>query len=93
MKSNANPEVIDELRAWQFNSITLEWELLKAVLDDLQRKEIDVLVKLEFDRKCGSSATAAKRFRLICLLDEDSGEYHLHLMNLPQNKYSAPDIA
>jgi len=71
VKSNANPEIIEELRTWRGNSITLEGKSLKAVLDDLQRQEIDVLVELEFDRKRGSSATATKQFRLVGLLNEE----------------------
>jgi len=93
VKSNANPEIVEELRTWRGNSITLEGKSLKAVLDDLQRQEIDVLVELEFDRKRGSSATATKEFRLVGLLNEEEEEYHLYFTNLPQSEYPAPDIA
>jgi putative transposase len=50
LKSNANPKIVEELRTWLSNSITLEGKSLKAVLDDPKRQEIDLLVKLEFDR-------------------------------------------
>ena len=93
VKSNANPKVVEELRTWRGNSIPLEGKSLKAVLDDLQRQEIDVLVELNFDRKRGSSATATREFRLVGLLNEEEAEYHLYFTNLPQSKYSAPDIA
>jgi IS4 transposase len=93
VKSNANPKIVEELRTWRGNSITLEGKSLKAVLDDLQRQEIDALVELEFDRKRGSSATATKQFRLVGLLDEDADEYHLYFTNLPRSEYPAPDIA
>jgi len=93
VKSNANPKIVEELRTWRGNSITLEGKSLKAVLDDLQRQKIDVLVELEFDRKHGSSATATKQFRLVGLLNEKNGEYHLYFTNLPRSEYSAPDIA
>jgi putative transposase len=83
VKSNANPEIVEELRTWRGNSITLEGKSLKAVVDDLQRQEIDVLVELEFDRKRGSSATATKQFRLVGLLNEKDGESHLYFTNLP----------
>jgi len=92
VKSNANPEIVEELQTWRGNSITLEGKSLKAVLDELQRQEIDVLVELEFNRKRDSSATATKQFRLVGLLDEDNGEYHLYFTNLPQSHYPAPDI-
>jgi len=93
VKSNANPKVVEELRTWRGNSIALEGKSLKAVLDDLQRQEIDVLVELGFDRKRGSSATATRQFRLVGLLNEDEDEYHLYFTNLPRKEYSAPDIA
>jgi len=93
VKSNANPKIVEELRTWRGNSITLEGKSLKAVLDDLQRQEIDVLVELEFDRKRGSSATATRQFRLVGLLNEESDEYHLYFTNLPRNEYPTPDIA
>ena len=93
VKSNANPDIVEELRTWRGNSITLEGKSLKAVLDDLQRQEIDVLVELEFDRKRGSSATAMREFRLVGLLDEEEAEYHRYFTNLPRNEYPAPDIA
>ncbi len=93
VKSNANPDIVAELRTWRGNSISLEGKSLKAVIDDLQRQEIDVLVELEFDRKRGSSATATRQFRLVGLLNEENDEYHLYFTNLPQDTYSAPDIA
>ena len=93
VKDNANPEIVEELRSWQGNSITLEGKSLQAVLDDLQRQEIDALVELEFDRKRGSSRSTTKEFRLVGLLDEEDNEYHLYFTNLPRAEYSAPDIA
>jgi IS4 transposase len=93
VKSNANPDIVEELRTWRGNSISLEGKSLKAVLEDLQRQEIDVLVELEFDRTRGFSATATKQFRLGGLLNEDAEEYHLYFTNLPRSEYPAPDIA
>ena len=93
VKANANPEIVEELRSWRGNSITLEGKSLQAVLDDLQRQEIDALVELEFDRKRGSSRSATNEFRLVGLLDEEDDEYHLYFTNLPRAEYSAPDIA
>lgn len=43
VKANANPEIDEELRPWRGTSIQLEGRSLKAVLDDLQRQEFDVL--------------------------------------------------
>jgi IS4 transposase len=93
VKSNANPEIVEELRSWRGNAIDLEGQSLQDVLDDLQRQEIDVLVDLEFDRKRGSTRSATQTFRLVGLLNEEDNEYHLYFTNLPKTDYSAPDIA
>jgi IS4 transposase len=93
VKDNANFEIVEELRTWRGNSIPLEGESLQAVLDDLQRQEIDVRITLSFERKRGSGASATRTFRLVGLRNEESEEYHLYLTNLGKDAYSAPDIA
>ena len=93
VKDNANFEIVEELRTWRGNSIPLEGESLQAVLDDLQRQEIDIRITLSFDRKRGSGASATRTFRLIGLRNEETDEYHLYLTNLGKEGYSAPDIA
>jgi len=93
IKDNANFEIVEELRTWRGNSIPLEGESLQAVLDDLQRREIDVRITLSFERKRGSGASATRTFRLVGLRNAETGEYHLYLTNLPREEYRAPDIA
>jgi IS4 transposase len=93
VKDNANFEIVEELRTWRGNSISLEGESLQDVLDDLQRQEIDVRITLSFERKRGSGASATRTFRLVGLRNEVTEEYHLYLTNLGKEDYSAPDIA
>jgi len=93
VKDNANFKIVEELRTWRGNSIPLEGESLQAVLDDLQRQEIDVRITLSFERKRGSGASATRTFRLVGLRNAESEEYHLYLTNLDKDNYSAPDIA
>ena len=93
VKDDANFEIVEELRTWRGNSISLEGESLQGVLDDLQRQEIDVRITLSFERKRGSGASATRTFRLVGLRNEETGEYHLYLTNLGRDDYSAPDIA
>ena len=93
VKDNANFEIVEELRTWRGNSIPLEGESLQAVLDDLQRQEIDVRITLSFERKGGSGASATRTFRLVGLRNGESEEYHLYLTNLGKDDYSAPDRA
>lgn len=42
VKPNANPTIVDQLREWRGNAISLEGEQLQAVLDDLHQDVIDV---------------------------------------------------
>jgi IS4 transposase len=93
VKSNANFEIVEELRDWSGNSIPLEGKQLQDVLDDLQREEIDVRVELSYDLKRGSRRSATRTFRMVGLLDDADEEYHLFLTNLAAEDYSAPDIA
>jgi IS4 transposase len=93
VKDNANFKIVEELRTWRGNSIPLEGESLQAVLDDLQRQEIDVRITLSFERKRGSGVSATRTFRLVGLRNEETEEYHLYLTNLGREDYSAPDIA
>ncbi|UHQ98313.1 IS4 family transposase (plasmid) [Natrinema zhouii] len=93
VKENANFEIVEELRTWRGNSISLEGQSLQAVLDDLQRQEIDVRLTLSFDRKRGSGVSTTRTFRLVGVRNEVNDEYHLYLTNLDKDDYSAPDIA
>jgi putative transposase len=45
LKQNANPVITAELREWRGRAIPLEGKQLRAVLDDLDRKYIDVEVE------------------------------------------------
>ena len=47
LKQNANPVITAELREWRGRAIPLEGKQLRAVLDDLDRKYIDVEVEVE----------------------------------------------
>jgi len=92
-KTNANPKIVEELRVWRGNAIDLEEKSLQDVLNNLQRQEIDVLVKVSFDRKRGSSRTGTAEFRFVGLFNDETDESHLYFTNLPRERYDAPDIA
>jgi len=83
LKQNANPVITVELRKWRGRAIPLEGKL-RTVLDDLDRKYIDVEVEVEFKRgrtmghsrwirsDFASSASATRRRRLPPVHDEFS---------------------
>src|SRR5699024_433739 len=93
VKSDANFEIIEQLQTRRGNSIALEGKRLQDVIDDLQRKEIDVDIELSFDRKRGSCRSTTRTFRMVGLLNESDDKYYLFLTNLSEEEYSAPDRA
>ena len=95
LKQNANPVITAELREWRGRAIPLEGKQLRAVLDDLDRKYIDVAVEVEFKRGPynGTRSLDTKRFRVVGVRDEDADDYHLYLTNLTREEFFPADVA
>jgi IS4 transposase len=95
LKPNANPTIVDELREWRGNAISLEGDQIQAVLDDLHRDVIDVKGEVEFKRRVynGTRSQAIETFRVVGVWNADDEQYHLYITNLPEADYSAADIA
>jgi len=95
LKQNANPVITAELREWRGRAIPLEGEQLRAVLDDLDRKYIDVEVEVEFKRGPynGTRSLDTKRFRVVGVRDEDADDYHLYMTNLAREEFFPTDLA
>lgn len=77
LKLNANPRIVEELRDWRGNAISLAGEKLHDVLDDLHRDVIDVLVEVSFRRRSynGSCSGATRTFRLVGVWNEEAKKY------------------
>lgn len=95
LKPNANPLIVEELRSWRGNAISLTGEKLHDVLDDLHRDVIDVRVEVSFRRRAynGSRSGATCTFRVVGVWNAEAEKYHLYVTNLPAADYSAADIA
>ena len=95
LKPNANPQIVEELREWRGNTISLTGEKLHDVLDDLHRNVIDVRAEMSFRRRSynGSRSGATRTFRVVGVWNADAEKYHLYVTNLPVADYSATDIA
>ncbi|MFC6764658.1 IS4 family transposase [Natrinema soli] len=95
LKSNANPLIVEELRRWRGDAISLTDRKLHDVLDDLHRDVIDVRVEVSFKRRRyqGSRSRATRTFRVVGIRNEETEKYHLYITNLPVSDYRAPDIA
>lgn len=95
LKPNANPEIVEELREWRGNAISLTGKQLHDVLDDLHRDVIDVRAEVSFRRRSynGSRSGASRMFRIVGVWNDDAEKYHLYVTNLPVADYNASDIA
>lgn len=95
LKPNANPLIVEELRSWRGNAISLTGEKLHTVLDDLHRDVIDVRAEVSFRRRSynGSRSGATRTFRVVGVWNGETEKYHLYVTNLPVADYTASDIA
>ncbi len=95
LKKNANPVITAELREWRGRAIPLEGKQLRAVLDDLDRKYIDVEVEVEFKRGPynGTRSLDTKQFRVVGVRNEDADDYHLYMTNLTRKEFFPADLA
>ncbi|ELY73849.1 transposase (ISH8) [Natrinema pellirubrum DSM 15624] len=95
LKQNANPLITGELREWRGRAIPLEGKQLRAVLNDLDRKYIDVEVEVEFKRGPynGTQSLDTKRFRVVGVHNEDADDYHLYITNLARKEFFPADLA
>ena len=94
VKENANPVLVEELRTWRGNAISLEGKQLQDVLEDLHRDVIDVEAEVTFKKRAyrGSRSTATERFRLVGLWNDAEERYHLYFTNLPVEEFDASEI-
>lgn len=95
LKVNANPLIVAVHRAWRGASVPLVGERLQDVIARLQREELDVEIEVQFKRRTysGKQSSARQRFRLVGLRNEDTGEYHLYVTNLPADRFAAKEVA
>lgn len=95
LKPNANPLIVEELREWRGNAISLTDKRLHAVLNDLHRDVIDVRAEVSFRRRSynGSQSGATRTFRMVGVWNIEAEKYHLYVTNLPVADYGASDIA
>ncbi len=95
VKDNANFLIVATNREWRGRSINLVGQTLKEVLPHLHREVLDVMIELTVTRRSyrGKQAKVKKRFRLVGVRNQESGEYHLYLTNVPADRLSPEDVA
>ena len=95
LKANANPRIVAVHRQWRGASVPLVGEKLQDVIARLKREEIDADVEVQFKRRkyAGKRSDARERFRLVGRRNDETGQYHLYVTNLPADRFSAKDVA
>ncbi|MFQ6055466.1 MAG: IS4 family transposase, partial [Methanosarcinales archaeon] len=96
LKKNANPTIVKLNRTYRGNSISLEGKKLKDVLPHLKREVLDVMVEITFKKRKykGKQTSVNKLFRLVAVLNKETGKYQLYITNIPEDcRLSAEDIA
>lgn len=95
LKGNANPTIIGVNQICRGNSIDVIGKRLKDVLPLLKRQLLDVVVEVEVKRRKykGKTAKITRTFRLVCILNEETEEYHVYLTNIPNDVLIGEDIA
>lgn len=94
-KTSINPRIVAVNRRWRGRSRSLVGMRLQDVIGTLKREVLDVMVEVEFKRRAyrGKQSTGVRIFRLVGILNPDTGEYHLYLTNIPPSRLDAEDIA
>lgn len=83
-KTNFNPVIVASNRKWRGRSRPVIGENLQDVLPYLKRREIDLIVEITVTRRSyrGKRSKVKKFFRLVGLLNQETGRYHLYITNI-----------
>lgn len=94
-KINGNPLIVANNRPCRGASVRLVGKRLQEVLPSLQREILDVEIEVAFKRRvyAGKTRKATTTFRLVGVRDEETGEYHLYITNLPVEEFDAETVA
>lgn len=95
LKANANPVVVAQNRQWRGQSRPVVGKRLRDAVDGLQREVLDVMVEVTFDRRAyrGCRRRDTRSFRVVGVLDDVTGEYHLFVTNIPVERLDGHEVA
>ena len=95
LKRGANPLIVRNNRPCRGQAIALEGQRLRDVLPNLERKIIDVMVQVQFDRRAyrGQARRDRTLVRLVGVFNEQTEQYHLYLTNIATDKLDAEQVA
>jgi putative transposase len=95
LKANANPVIVANHRPCRGASVKVVGQKLQDILPLLQREILDVEVEVAFKRRTygGTTSKTTTRFRVVGVRNDETGEYHLYITNLPVEAFDAETVA
>jgi putative transposase len=95
LKAGVDPFIVKAHRQWRGQSVPVVGHHLSAVLDRLQRSELDVEVEVSFQRRAyrGRQSEKTAKLRLVAVYNQEARRYHTYLTNVPEDRLSAQDVA
>jgi putative transposase len=93
-KSSFNPVITAVHRQWRGQSIEVVGKRLSEVLPLLQRQYLDVEVEVSYELRVyrGVRRKHRRTFRVVAVRNDDTGEYHVYITNVPTDRLSAEDV-
>src|SRR5690606_29045027 len=84
LKRSSNPIIVAQNRLWRGRARPVVGKHIWAVVDALQREELDVTVEVRARRRvyAGIRPGERRRFRVVGLRDASTGEYHLYIATI-----------
>lgn len=95
LRKDIDPIIVQNNRECRGRSVGLEGKRLSEVLPKLKREILDTMVDLpcSFRKYRGKVHETMIRLRLVGVMNEESGEYHLYLTDLPVEQFAVETIA
>lgn len=94
-RKDIDPIIGQNNRECRGRSVRLEGKRLSEVLPKLKRGILDTMIDLpcSYRKYRGKVREAMIRLRLVGVMNEESGEYHLYLTDLPAEQFAVETIA
>lgn len=94
-KATINPRIVAANQLWRGRSRSLVGERLQDVIGSLKRGILDVMVEVEFKRRRyrGKQSCGVRTFRLVGIMNPQTGDYHTYITNIPPDRLGAQEIA
>jgi len=94
LKGSANPTILALNKSCPGNSIDIVGKKVQDILPKLKRKDLDVMVEIEFKRRKykGKQRKDKAVYRLVAVYNEEKKKYHTYLTNVGVEHLDLEDV-